>query len=102
MALARTRRLSSTKRGGHPLYKHGLRHYAFYEVEHSRLVDALMRQNRVHPRHSDYTWKAYRHWIATFHDETLEVVGDSVGVGPAIEARSGAEALAKLLEAQGL
>ena len=49
----------------HPLYEHGLRHYAFWEVLDSPHVSPDSSQ---------------RHWIATFHDETLEVVATSATV----------------------
>jgi hypothetical protein len=49
----------------HPLYRSGLRHYGFWEILDSPNVPA---------------GKPFRHWIATFHDETLEVVATSAAV----------------------
>ena len=46
----------------HPLYKQGLTFYAFHEVENSQKV----KDNNL------------RHWIITFHDETLEVIGRDI------------------------
>jgi len=49
----------------HPLYAAGLGFYGFYEAHgSSRLVGR----------------EGKRHWIVTFHDETLEVVADEVFV----------------------
>ena len=46
-----------------------------YSVEDSPLIAQLERRNRVHPYHSAEHLKRYRHWIITFQDDTLEVVG---------------------------
>jgi len=49
----------------HPLYPVGLSFYGFYEAHGtSRLAER----------------KGKKHWIITFHDETLEVVADSAHV----------------------
>ena len=49
----------------HPLYEAGLGFYGFYEaLGSSRLVGTVGK----------------KHWIITFHDETLEVVADSAHV----------------------
>ena len=48
----------------HPLYSSGLGFYGFYEVRGS---DGLRGRTK-------------RHWIITFHDETLEVIADSAVV----------------------
>jgi len=59
----------------HPLYGKGLEFYGFQVVENSPLIAELDRRNQVHKRHvaGNYV-KRFRHWIITFHDETLEVV----------------------------
>jgi hypothetical protein len=49
----------------HPFYDIGLRHYAFWEVLDSPKVSA---------------GSSHRHWIGTFHDETLEVLAASATV----------------------
>jgi hypothetical protein len=49
----------------HPFYGIGLRHYAFWEILESPNIPADT---------------SFRHWIATFHDETLEVVATSARV----------------------
>ena len=59
----------------HPLYKHGLQHYGFYVVEDSPLIAEIEEQNRIHPRHKAGMYaKRFKHFVITFHDETLEVV----------------------------
>jgi hypothetical protein len=59
----------------HPLYANGLESYAFHVVENSPMIADLDRRNQVHERHVAGTYmKRFRHWIITFHDETLEVV----------------------------
>ena len=59
----------------HPLYANGLGFYSFHVVANSPLIADLDRRNQVHDPHvaGDYM-KRFRHWIVTFHDETLEVV----------------------------
>jgi hypothetical protein len=59
---------------GHALYEFGLRHYSFYSVENSPLIAEIENQNRVHMHFRPGMYKKFRHWIVTFHDETLEVV----------------------------
>jgi len=59
----------------HPLYANGLGFYGFHVVENSPLIANLDRRNQVHERHVAGAYmKRFRHWIITFHDETLEVV----------------------------
>lgn len=61
-------------RYGHPLYKHGLRCYEFFRVLHSPLIAEIEERNKVHRQHRPGMYSEFSHWIATFHDETLEVV----------------------------
>jgi hypothetical protein len=59
----------------HPLYANGLGFYDFHLVENSPLIADLDLRNQVHERHVAGAYvKRFRHWIITFHDETLEVV----------------------------
>jgi hypothetical protein len=59
----------------HALYTSGLEHYQFHIVEGSPLIAELEEQNRVHERHVPGMYsKRFKHFVATFHDETLEVV----------------------------
>jgi len=59
---------------GHPLYQFGLKHYDFFAVENSPLIGEIEKQNRCHPQHRPGIYAKFRHWIITFHDETLEVI----------------------------
>jgi hypothetical protein len=59
---------------GHPLYQFGLEHYGFFTVENSPLICAIEKQNECHPLHRPGIYAKFRHWIVTFHDETLEVI----------------------------
>lgn len=59
----------------HPLYGNGLGFYDFHLVENSPLIAELDHRNQVHRLHVAGNYiKRFRHWIITFHDETLEVV----------------------------
>ena len=59
----------------HPLYGSGLEFYEFHVIEDSPLIADLDRRNQVHERHVPGAYiKRFRHWIITFHDQTLEVV----------------------------
>lgn len=59
---------------GHPLFAFGLRSYAFYIVRNSPHILELEKRNRVHSQHRPENYLRFSHWIATFHDEMLEVV----------------------------
>jgi hypothetical protein len=59
----------------HPLQANGVGFYGFHVIENSPLIADLDRRNQVHERHVAGAYmKRFRHWIITFHDETLEVV----------------------------
>jgi len=59
----------------HPLYANGLGFYGFHVVTNSPLIADLDHRNQAHGRHVAGAYiKQFRHWILTFHDETLEVV----------------------------
>lgn len=59
---------------GHPLSSRGLKNYAWFEVFNSSWIKALERMNSVHPQHRPESFKAYRHYVGTFHDSTFECV----------------------------
>jgi hypothetical protein len=59
---------------GHPLYQFGLEYYDFFTVENSQLISEIEKQNECHHRHRPGIYAKFRHWIVTFHDETLEVI----------------------------
>ena len=64
----------------HPLYANGLGFYGFHVVENSPIIADLDRRNQVHKRHVAGAYmKRFRHWIITFHHETLEVVATNAG-----------------------
>jgi hypothetical protein len=65
---------------GHPLAKFKLEPYAAYLVENSPLIAEIENQNRVHPAFRPGMYSKFRHWIITFHDETLEVVAQRAAV----------------------
>lgn len=65
---------------GHPLYKHGLNSYGFFEVKGSPLIDDLEEINSVHPYHNKALYETARHFIITFHDSTFECVAESYQV----------------------
>jgi len=66
----------------HPLYETGLSFYGFYEAHGSR---RLANQ------------KNKKHWIITFHDETLEVIADSAHIASSrIEGEDTHAALEKI------
>src|SRR2546423_827705 len=60
---------------GHPLHEYGLKWYSFHIVENSPLIEELASQNKVHSMNNPAHWARLNHWIVTFHDETLEVIG---------------------------
>ncbi len=62
---------------GHPLWGHGLTYYAPHLVENSAWLRELMDVNRVHDRFDEARWRDKRHYVFTFHDETLECVARS-------------------------
>jgi hypothetical protein len=59
---------------GHPLANFGLEPYTSYLVENSPLIAEIENQNRVHSAYKPGMYARWRHWIMTFHDETLEVI----------------------------
>jgi hypothetical protein len=51
-----------------------MEHYQAYLVENSPLIAEIENQNRVHRAFQPGMYSNFRHWVVTFHDETLEVV----------------------------
>jgi hypothetical protein len=64
----------------HELYPYGLGFYGFFLVENSPLIHGLAKRNSIHPRHYPPSWDKRRHYVITFHDETLEVISDEATV----------------------
>jgi len=61
---------------GHPLAPRGLHPYGSFEVIESSWVRQLERMNSVHRYHRPERYKAYRHFVLTFHDSTFECVAE--------------------------
>lgn len=60
-------------RGGHPLWRYGMKVYGFFEVQNSPWIREQMIANRVHDKHQDSLFDGKRHFIACFKDVMLEV-----------------------------
>ena len=65
---------------GHPLYDRGFEGVAVYEVLESSWVAELARQNRIKFPNFDLSGWGVRHFLFSFHESTLEVLGDSLDV----------------------
>ena len=65
---------------GHPLYDLGFEGVAVYEVLESSWIAELARQNRVRFPDSDLAAWGVRHFLFSFHESTLEVLGDGLDV----------------------
>jgi hypothetical protein len=59
---------------GHPLWGSGLELYQAHEVRNSAWIKELMDVNRVHSEFRESHWSRKRHFVLTFHDETVECV----------------------------
>lgn len=85
---------------GHPLWGSGLEFYEAHEVKNSPWIKELMDINRVHDQFRESHWNEDRHFILTFHDETLECVARGAiaraepgATMPAVVAQLSSEAL---------
>lgn len=66
---------------GHRLYEKGLREVLWVgTVENSALVDALERQNRVHPLHDAAAFRSLVHQVVVLKECVVEVVARSLSV----------------------
>ena len=71
---------------GHPLYSRGFHGTAVYEVSSSSWLDEMGRQNRVRfPNFDVREWNA-RHFLFSFHESTLEILGSDLEVTVSAEA----------------
>lgn len=59
---------------GHPLWGSGLEFYRAQMVRNSPWIRELMNINRIHTGFQESSWTEARHFVLTFHDETLECV----------------------------
>jgi hypothetical protein len=85
---------------GHPLWGSGLEFYSAHEVKNSPWITELMEVDRAHGHFDESQWTGRRHFMLTFHDETLECVAKWTitrtapgATMPEVLARLGAEAL---------
>ncbi|MEM7358924.1 MAG: hypothetical protein AAF431_07500 [Pseudomonadota bacterium] len=79
--------------GGHPLYKFGLNFYAINLVHNSPVLDNLGSLNAKTFPGSEKHFLSFNHWIVSFHDETLEVIGRSIEFIGTCEVDDSKEAL---------
>ncbi|NKF24502.1 hypothetical protein [Solimonas marina] len=86
---------------GHPLYGVGLQLYAFNEVLGSPQVRDLTARNTAIFPGAHNPFHGVRHWLVSFHDETLEVLGKSVSHLGLVKAASAAEAIRALILERG-
>ena len=63
---------------GHPLYKHGLHDYDFFEVLPSAWMEEIKTQNRV--SFPKYDMPSRKHFVVTAHDESFECLANSFSV----------------------
>lgn len=85
---------------GHPLWGSGLEFYRAHEVKNSPWITELMEVDRAHERFDESQWRGRRHFMLTFHDQTLECVAKWTvtrtapgATMPEVLARLSAEAL---------
>lgn len=88
--------------GTHPLYKLGLSLYAFNVISDSPVIHELGARNATVFPGSESMYRDRQHWIVPFHDETLEVVGQSAEVVGRVEARNAHGAIRWYLERPGV
>jgi hypothetical protein len=85
---------------GHPLWGSGLEFNSAHEVKNSPWITELMEVDRALERFDESQWSGRRHFMLTFHDETLECVAKWTitrtapgATMPEVLARLSAEAL---------
>jgi hypothetical protein len=85
---------------GHPLWGSGLEFYSAHEVKNSPWIAGLMEVDHAHEHFDESQWTGRRHFMLTFHDETLECVAKWTitrtapgATMPEVLARLSAEAL---------
>jgi hypothetical protein len=70
-----------------------LKHYSFFSVRSSPLIAEIENQNGCHSHHRPGLYSKFSHWIATFHEESLEVVALRALVGMLSGVSTPAEAV---------
>jgi hypothetical protein len=61
---------------GHYLWGSGLESYSAHEVMNSPWITELMDVDRAHERFDESQWSGRRHFMLTFHDQTLECIAN--------------------------
>lgn len=64
----------------HPYRKMGIESCAFYEVKDSPMIEELRNLAKNHQYYSDNSWKEYKHFVITFHDDMFECIAKSYAV----------------------
>jgi hypothetical protein len=80
---------------GHPLWGSGLDFYSAHEVKNSPWISELMEVDRAQEHFEESQWTGRRHYVLTFHDETLECVAKWT-IARAAPGATMAEVLARL------
>ena len=85
--------------GAHPLYDSGLEFYSFNLVENSPYLKELDdRNSSIFPEGKGMYCERFKHYIVTFHDETLEVIASSISYMTSESAENSHEAISKYLK----
>ncbi len=79
--------------GEHPLYPLGISFYAFNIIENSPYLHELGRRNATVFPGSENHFIKRKHFLVSFHDETLEVVCRDIDFLGRTEALNGEEAI---------
>ena len=58
----------------HPYSKLGMRSCSFYELRNSDLIKSLQDMEKINEDYDPETWKMYKHYILTFHDNMFECI----------------------------
>lgn len=82
--------------GAHPLFKYGVSFYAFNKIENSPYLVELGKRNAKEFPGTEELMMEKQHYLASFHDETLEVVCDNLEFIGRVKAESGDDAINKI------
>jgi hypothetical protein len=63
--------------GGHRLWGKGLAPYSAHVIANSRWLVEMENINKVHPSYHPDKWKALKHYLLLFHDESFECLANS-------------------------
>jgi hypothetical protein len=79
--------------GAHPLYRLGIKFYAFNLIENSPYLHELGRRNATIFPGSEGHYTQRKHYLVAFHDETLEVICQDIAFLGQTEASNGKDAI---------